>query len=64
MVDIELGDEEIVRRLSGRRVCRGCGAIYNLDKVSLSVGKLENDFENPLPDRPNQYSPHSSGYLQ
>lgn len=27
---IELSDEEVVRRLSGRRQCRSCGKIYNL----------------------------------
>jgi adenylate kinase len=27
---VQVGDEEIVRRLSARRVCRSCGAVYNL----------------------------------
>jgi len=26
----EIDDEEVVRRLAGRRVCGGCGAIYNV----------------------------------
>jgi len=30
VVDISLGREEVVRRLSARRVCRGCGKIHNL----------------------------------
>ncbi|MGD2144637.1 MAG: nucleoside monophosphate kinase, partial [Anaerolineae bacterium] len=27
---IQVGDEEVVRRLSARRVCRDCGEVYNL----------------------------------
>ncbi len=30
VVLLEAGEETVVRRLSGRRVCRKCGAIYNL----------------------------------
>lgn len=29
--DIEVGEDELVRRLSGRRVCPNCAAIYNVD---------------------------------
>lgn len=31
VVDIDVSDEEIVHRLSGRRVCEKCGATYHLD---------------------------------
>ena len=31
VVDIDVSDEEIVHRLSGRRVCESCGATYHLD---------------------------------
>ena len=31
VVDIEVPDEKITARLSGRRVCLKCGAIYHLD---------------------------------
>lgn len=31
VVDISVSDEEIVHRLSGRRVCEGCSATYHLD---------------------------------
>lgn len=31
VVDIDVSDEEIVHRLSGRRVCENCGATYHLD---------------------------------
>jgi adenylate kinase len=27
---IQVGDEEVMRRLTGRRVCRACGAVYHL----------------------------------
>lgn len=30
VVNIDLSRDEVVRRLTSRRVCRGCGAIYNL----------------------------------
>lgn len=31
VLDIEVSDEKIVGRLSGRRVCSGCGASYHLE---------------------------------
>lgn len=31
VIDLEVPDETIKRRLSGRRVCGGCGASYHLD---------------------------------
>lgn len=31
VIDLEVADETIKRRLSGRRVCEGCGASYHLD---------------------------------
>lgn len=31
VLDIEVPDETIMQRLSGRRVCEGCGASYHLD---------------------------------
>ncbi len=40
VVSIDLSREEVVRRLTSRRVCRGCGAIYNLTfNLSADVGK-------------------------
>ena len=30
VLDIEVGEEELVRRLTGRRTCRSCGKIYHL----------------------------------
>ncbi len=35
VVSIEVNDEEIIKRLTNRRVCRNCGAVFNLliDKI-------------------------------
>lgn len=39
VVDIEVSDEDIQRRLSGRRVCESCGASYHIDyKQSKTEG--------------------------
>jgi adenylate kinase len=31
VIDIEVADEAIARRMSGRRVCKNCGSSYHLD---------------------------------
>lgn len=36
-IDIEVADEEIARRVSGRRVCPGCGASYHVDYKKPAV---------------------------
>jgi len=42
VVDIEVEDEKIMQRLSGRRVCEDCGASYHLDyKPSKEEGKCD-----------------------
>ncbi|CUS97535.1 adenylate kinase [Candidatus Kryptobacter tengchongensis] len=35
VISLEVNDEEIIKRLTNRRVCRNCGAVYNLliDKI-------------------------------
>lgn len=38
VLNLEVPDEEVVRRLSTRRMCRKCGAIYNLEADGLDVG--------------------------
>ena len=43
VIDIEVEDEKIMKRLSGRRVCEDCGASYHLEyKPSKSEGKCDN----------------------
>lgn len=37
VIDIEVADEEIARRVSGRRVCPGCGASYHVDYKKPAV---------------------------
>ncbi len=37
VIDIEVADEEIARRVSGRRVCQGCGASYHVDYKKPAV---------------------------
>ena len=37
VVSIEINEEEILRRMSGRRVCGACGASYNVDFVPPRV---------------------------
>ena len=32
-VNVDASDEDIIRRMSGRRVCRGCGAIYHIVNI-------------------------------
>ncbi|MCX7599981.1 MAG: adenylate kinase [Armatimonadetes bacterium] len=38
VVDLKVSDDELVERLSTRRMCRSCGAIYNLRYDGLDVG--------------------------
>ena len=37
VVAIEISEEEILRRMSGRRVCEACGSSYNLEAVPPRV---------------------------
>jgi adenylate kinase len=32
-INFQCGDEVVVRRLSGRRICRACGAIYHVENM-------------------------------
>lgn len=38
VVNLEADDEEVVRRLSGRRLCDKCGAIFHLSRDGVDVG--------------------------
>lgn len=38
VVNLEVSDDELVERLSTRRMCRACGGIYNLRYDHLDVG--------------------------
>ena len=42
VIDIEVSDDRIVKRMSGRRVCEKCGASYHIDyKPSKVEGKCD-----------------------
>ena len=42
VIDIEVPDEKIVQRMSGRRVCEACGASYHMDyKPPKEAGKCD-----------------------
>lgn len=38
VVNLVVPDETLLRRLTGRRMCRGCGAIYHVDRDALEAG--------------------------
>lgn len=38
VVNMEVADEELIKRLSGRRMCRKCGAIYHISRDGVDVG--------------------------
>jgi adenylate kinase len=42
VINFAISDELVIRRLSGRRVCRSCGAIYHVDNMPPKVeGKCD-----------------------
>ncbi len=62
VIELEVSDDEIVRRLSNRRVCRNCGAIYHLinnppkipgkcDKCQGELYQREDDREDIIRNR-------------
>lgn len=38
VINLSVADEVLVRRLSGRRMCRVCGGIYHVDREGVQVG--------------------------
>jgi len=40
VVDLEVDHDEVVRRLAGRRTCRGCGDTYHLDYDPPAVAEV------------------------
>lgn len=38
VINMEVADEELVKRLSGRRMCDKCGAIFHISRDEVSVG--------------------------
>lgn len=56
VVNLQVDDEELVRRLSGRRVCPGCGEPYHVDskksKVEGKCDKCGGDLVHRADDQP------------
>lgn len=48
VVDIEVPDEKIINRMSGRRVCEKCGASYHLEYKSLRLRAFATLAQAPL----------------
>jgi len=40
VINFSISDELVIRRLSGRRVCRSCGAIYHIENVPPKVAGI------------------------
>jgi adenylate kinase len=38
VINFKISDDVVIRRLSGRRVCRSCGAIYHIENMPPKVG--------------------------
>lgn len=53
VVDLEVSEDEVVRRISGRRTCPSCGAIYHVEFLKPSVeGKCDKcDYEGDFVQR-------------
>lgn len=47
-LDIELADEKIVERMSGRRVCGSCGATYHIVNIPTKVEGICDKCGNPV----------------
>jgi adenylate kinase len=42
VINFKISDDVVIRRLSGRRVCRSCGAIYHVENMPPKVeGKCD-----------------------
>lgn len=56
VVNLQVDDEELVRRLAGRRVCPNCGEPYHVDskqpKVEGKCDKCETDLVHRADDQP------------
>jgi len=52
VVLLEAPEEEIVRRLSGRRVCESCGEVYHVDSRPSAKGEQCEQCEGRLVQRP------------
>lgn len=70
----QIGDEEVVKRLSGRRVCQNCGAVYHIiynppkkegvcDKCGGSLIQREDDKEEVIRKRLEVYHSQTAALI-
>jgi adenylate kinase len=52
VVNFTIGDEVVVQRLSGREICKTCGAIYHLTNMPAKVKGICDACGGPLYTRP------------
>lgn len=55
VIDIEVDDETIARRVSGRRICPGCGASYHVDYKRPTVEDICDRCGDTLVQRPDDH---------
>lgn len=48
VIDLSLNDEELIKRLSGRRVCRNCGNSFHIDFVQPKIEGVCDDCNGEL----------------
>ena len=48
IISIEVNDEDIIKRMSGRRVCTGCGRTYHVDHLPSKKGDICEECDSPL----------------
>lgn len=75
VVNIEVGDEELVRRLTGRRTCKNCGAMFHIvfhapkregicDRCGGTLYQREDDKEETIRTRLKEYQKQTSPLIQ
>lgn len=47
-IDIEVEDEKIIKRMAGRRTCKGCGKIYHVENMPSKVEGVCDDCSSEL----------------
>jgi adenylate kinase len=75
VVNIEVEDEELVRRLTGRRTCKNCGAMFHIvfhaakregicDRCGGTLYQREDDKEETIRTRLKEYQKQTSPLIQ
>ncbi len=75
VINIEVEDEELIRRLSGRRTCRDCGAMYHIyfnppknegicDRCGGNLYQREDDKEETIRTRLREYNRQTAPLIE